>query len=94
MEIRYSQHLTIRLRMCGIPYELPRIVYVRARRHFRDVQSDLEIAVHRIEYSGKLREFALTYRPYPAHVLLITIHPLKPNQLQNRIQSGRWKEIE
>ncbi len=79
--------------MRGIPYELPRIVYIRARRRFHDVQSDLDIAVHRTEYCGKLRELALTYRSHPSHILLITIHPLKPNQLQNRIQSRRWQEI-
>lgn len=79
--------------MRGIPYELPRIIYIHARRHFRDMQSDLEIAVYRTEYSGRVRELAITYRIYSLHVLLITIHPLKPNQLNNRIRSGRWREM-
>ena len=93
MQIRYSKHLVLRIKMRGIPYELPRIVYMMARRHFRDVPSDLKIAAYRTEYSGKLRELALTYRAYPSHILLVTIHPLKPNQLENRIRSGRWEEI-
>lgn len=92
MEIRYSNHLLVRLKMRGIPYELPRIVYQRTRRRFYDVQSDLEIAVLLVMYLGKRRHAAVAYRVYPAYVLLITIHPLKPRQLENRIASGRWKE--
>lgn len=93
MEIRYSNHLLVRLKMRGIRYELPRLVYQNAARHFHDIQSDLRIAVFRTEYFGKRREVMVAYRVYSSYVLLITIHPLKPNQLENRIRSGRWKQF-
>lgn len=93
MEIKYSKHLLVRLKMRGIPYELPRIVYEEGRRCFKDTETDLEIKILHTFYFGKQRDIALTYRAYSTHVLLITIHPLKSGQLENRIRSGRWKEI-
>ena len=93
MAIRYSNHLLVRLKMRGIPYELPRIVYQNAIRRFLDTQSDLFIAVLRTAYFGKRHEVAVVYRKDAGDILLITIHPLKSNQLTNRTRSGRWKEI-
>ena len=93
MEIQYSDHLLVRLKMRGIPQELPRIVYQKAERRFYDTQSELEIAVLQTKYFGKSRPIMVAYRSHPNHVLLITIHPLKVNQLENRIESGRWEEI-
>lgn len=85
--------MLVRLKMRGIPYELPRIVYEEGRRRFKDTETDLEIAILRTLYFGKHREVALTYRTYSTYVLLITIHPLKSGQLKNRISSGRWKKV-
>ncbi len=93
MEIRYSKHILLRLKMRGIPYELPRVVYEKAKQRFKDTETDLEIAVLRTSYLGKQRDIAVTYRTYSAYILLITIHPLKSGQLENRVRLGRWKEI-
>ena len=93
MEVQYSDHLILRLNIRGIPYELPRIVYERATRRFYDTQSHLNIGLLRTSYLGKKRDVAVTYRVYTSHILLVTIHPLKPNQLVNRLYSGRWKEV-
>ena len=65
MEIRYSKHLLIRIEMRGIPHRLPRIVYERARRRFRDTESDLEVAVLKAIYFGRERDIAVTYAIYP-----------------------------
>ncbi|MBI2121941.1 MAG: hypothetical protein HYT98_02355 [Candidatus Sungbacteria bacterium] len=93
MEVRYSQHLEIRLTMRGIPHELPRIVYENAKRRFHDTDSDLDIAVLRTAFYGRQRDVVVAYRIYSDYVLLITIHPLKEGQFENRIRSGRWTEI-
>lgn len=93
MEIRYSRHLEVRLEMRGIPYELPRIVFQNASRRFYDAHSNLNSAILRVEYFGKKRDIAVAYRVCATYVLLVTIHPLKANQSENRLRSGRWKEI-
>lgn len=93
MEIRYSKHLLTRLRIREIPETLPRLIMVKARRRFFDTETDLEIAVARAKFAGKLREVMVAYRRDGDDMLLITIHPLKLHQLKNRIASGRWKPI-
>ena len=93
MEVRYSKHLMVRLEMRGIPYELPRIIYDRAKRKFYDTQSNLEIAVLRTKYFSKFHDITVAYRKYQDYILLITIHPLKRHQVENRIRSGRWKQL-
>lgn len=93
MSIRYSDHLQMRLKMRGIPHELPRIVYQRAPRRFIDAQSGLKVAVTQAMYFQKKRQVAVAYREDSEDILLITIHPLKPHQFENRIASGRWKEV-
>ncbi len=79
--------------MRGIPEELPRIVYERAQKRFFDVQSGLEIAVLRTLFNAKVRDVAVAHRKDADTVLLVTVHPLKSGQLENRIRSGRWKKI-
>ncbi|MEK7076823.1 MAG: hypothetical protein AAB967_01175 [Patescibacteria group bacterium] len=93
MEIRYSSHLLSRLALRHIPKAMPRTIYLRAQRHFLDTHLLVEIAVHEVRLSGKKRHVALAYKRYPAHTVLITIHPLKPQQLANRIRSGRWRSL-
>lgn len=93
MEVRYSKHLEVRLKMRGLSYDLPRIVFERAEKRFRDSLSGLDAAVLRTKYFGKRRDIMVAYRAYRNYILLITIHPLKPGQLENRVRSGRWKEI-
>ena len=93
MEIRYSNHLLIRIKMRGIPYDLPCVIYQRAPQRFHDTESGVDIAVARDKYAGKMRLMAVAYRLHPSYISLITIHPLKPHQLENRISSGRWKEL-
>jgi hypothetical protein len=91
MEIRYSRHLVLRLRMRSIPESLPRRIYLRAKRRFFDSETNLKVAVEQVKVFGKIRETMVAYRESGKQVLLITIHPLKSGQLQNRIHSGRWR---
>ncbi|MEK7187350.1 MAG: hypothetical protein AAB691_00710 [Patescibacteria group bacterium] len=94
MTIRYSDHLRVRITMRGIPENMPRIVFSRAERKFYDTATGLHIALSRMRYFGKLRDLAVTYREEDGDILLITIHPLKAGQLENRLRSGRWKLIQ
>lgn len=93
MEIRYSGHLKLRLKMRGIPEDMPRIIFLRARKRFLDMATNLEIAVLLTDYLGKRRQVAVAYRKEGNITRLITIHPLKLRQLDNRLRSGRWKAL-
>ena len=93
MRVVYSSHLKLRLVMRGIPKDLPRIVFKRARRRYFDKETGLEVAVLKTAPFGKMRDVAVTYRLSKEHAHLITIHPLKPAQLKKRLVSGRWRSI-
>jgi hypothetical protein len=58
-----------------------------------DVAKDLLIAADTVHYKGTIRDIAVTYREEHNEVLLITIHPLKQHQKENRIQEKRWRKL-
>ena len=91
--IRYSSHLELRVKLRAIPRELPRTVYLGANRRFLDASTGFFIVVHTLPLGGKRREIAVVYRETEREVLLVTIHSLKARQVQNRLASGRWREI-
>ncbi len=91
--IRYSQHLVVRLKLRGISRTLPRTVFSRASRRFTDGMTGFSVAVHAMRFQGKRREMCLVYCKDRDEILFITIHPLKTRQVNNRLQSGRWRII-
>ena len=91
--IRYSDHLQYRLRFREINDRLPKMVYRSAKEHFLDIATNTRVAVAKVTYKGRLRDMAVTYREDANEILLITIHPLKLNQKENRIQTNRWRKI-
>ena len=46
-----------------------------------------------IELYNKLREVMVAYIVDQDIAKLLTIHPLKEEQKENRIKSGRWRKI-
>jgi len=88
--IRYADHLQLRLRLRRIPRYLPRRVYQRAKELFFDNTTENFIAVAQARYGGKTREMMVAFSEKDDEVILITVHPLKPQQKANRVASGRW----
>ncbi len=48
------------------------------------------VAVARARYGGRFREMMVAFSEKKDEVILVTMHPLKPRQKENRIASGRW----
>jgi hypothetical protein len=44
--------------------------------------------------NGKMREVMVAYDIDQQTVKLLTIHPLKQGQKENRIKAGRWRRLE
>lgn len=89
--IRYVPHLEWRLRVRRISWELPERIYRQADAHYYDTATGHGIAVKRVRYRGKWRELVVVYDATARDVELVTIHPLRPEQKQTRLESGRWK---
>ena len=64
-----------------------------AKERYFDILTKKRIAVRRIMFGGKDKEFAIAYEEDFDKITLITIHPLKFHQKFNRIKSRRWQRL-
>lgn len=83
----------MRLKLRDIPRDFPRKIFQQAKEHYYDNLTNHCVAIHQIEFEGKIRETALIYDREKDLIEIITIHPIKPYQKLSRINSGRWKKI-
>ena len=83
----------VRLDLREVPYDLPKKIYRTSKERYLDQGTQTIVAIKRIRYKGRMREFALVYRETSAEALLITLHPLKQYQKLSRIKSKRWQEM-
>jgi hypothetical protein len=93
MQIKYSKHLEIRLELRSLDYDLPKHILTRAEEKYFDKISGYNIAVKKVSVYGKKRDVMLAYTYEGDIIKLLTIHPLKEGQKENRIKSGRWREL-
>ncbi|MBU2483368.1 MAG: hypothetical protein KJ760_19965 [Proteobacteria bacterium] len=90
-EIYYTPHLKLRIKFRDIPRNLPEEIYKEARERYWDTKTFYHIAVKGVEFKGKLREMIVAYDETPDMIEIVTIHPLKPYQKDQRIKTGRWR---
>lgn len=88
--IKYSNHLRFRLGLRNILYDLPKDVYNYSAEHYYDTITRYYVAVKTVKYKKKRREMAVIYKEDEGIVEIITIHPLKRGQKENRVKRGRW----
>jgi len=93
MEILFSDHLNRRLRMRAIAPALPKEIFENAKERYLDAATGHEIAISTSLLYGRMREIMVAYHYEGENVKLLTIHPLKEGQKDNRINSGRWRRI-
>lgn len=93
MEIVYSQHIENRLKMRGIEYELPKKIFEEAGERYFDRETGYLIAVMSIDLYNKSRDIMVAYTLEEECAKLLTIHPLKEGQKENRISTGRWRKV-
>jgi hypothetical protein len=92
MTVEYTNHLRDRLALRGIDYDLPEMIYIKSKERYYDVETGHSIAVMNVRMYGKNRECLVAYVHDGETVKLLTIHPLKDGQKDNRLQTGRWRE--
>lgn len=93
MKIIYTDHLKFRLKIRKISQDLPKYILKYADEHYYDNLSRHLIAVHQVEFKGKIREMMVSYDVKKDVIELITIHPLKTYQKISRLKTGRWRKI-
>jgi hypothetical protein len=93
MEIKYSQHLNHRIILRKIDHGLPRKIFQESQEKYFDMATGYFIAIMDVTLYNKKRDVLVAYEESGGDVTLLTIHPIKEGQKENRIQSGRWRKI-
>lgn len=92
MNIKYTNHLKLRLKIRNIPKEYPKIILENPNHKFYDNIEKKNVAIKKLIYNGKLRNMLIAYEIKKYYIEIVTIHPINNNQIINRIRSGRWKK--
>lgn len=93
MQIKYSKHLENRLQLREIEHDLPKVIAEHAEERYFDNETGHLIAIMKTELYNKIREVMVAYVMKEKCVTLLTLHPLKEGQKNNRVKSGRWRKI-
>ena len=93
MKIEYSDHIENRLRLRRIDRNLPEKIFEQAQERYLDTSTGHLIAVMNIDLYNKQRDVMIAYVTDEKRTTLLTIHPLKYGQKENRVLNGRWRKI-
>ena len=92
MKIHITKHLKERLELRQIDAEIPIIIYQQATERYIDTDTKYHVAVMDLLLYGKMRQVMVAYVSEGDETRLLTIHPLKSGQKDNRLASGRWRK--
>lgn len=90
MKVLFTKHLKFRLKQRRIPTKIAREIIKTAQEYYWDALRKHHIMVAEVQYKNKLRKVLLSYDKIAGGVELITLHPIASQQIQNRLNSGRW----
>lgn len=79
--------------MRRIEYDLPRRIFDQSQERYFDIETGSLIAVMMVDLYNKNREVMVAYVMEEDCTTLLTIHPLKEGQKENRVNTGRGRKI-
>jgi hypothetical protein len=88
--VEYSQHLKFRLRVRRIPEELPERIYRQAQERYFDNHTGRHIAILSATYHNRRRLMMIAYDEFDDRIEIVTVHPIKRQQIRGRLRSRRW----
>ena len=94
VNIRYTNHLKLRLKIRKFPNEYPKIIYEKPEQRYYDNSEKTNIAIKKLKYNNKPRNIMIAYERKNEEVEIITIHPISDEKILNRVMSGRWRKHE
>ena len=92
-KVIYTSHLEFRLEKRQISPDIPSRIYRDSKERYYDSATGHRIAIGRLDYSGREREVMIAYDEFEDRIEIVTVHPLKWVQKQQRIKSKRWAKI-
>ena len=92
--IHKTAHFLRRCKMRGISEQIINELVYQYDEIFKDKITNNLIFIKKFKWTNKERNIILVTQIKEQDLFLITIHPLKENQKQNRIENGRWIQYE
>ena len=93
MQVKYSEHIINRLKLRKIDYNLPKFIFEQSSERYYDLETGHTIASMDVVLYEKTREVMVAYIKEQDAIVLLTIHPLKEGQKENRVKAGRWRKL-
>jgi hypothetical protein len=90
MEVKYSKHLRFKLRVRGIPQDMPERIYRESNQRYYNHHTLRHIAVMQVYYRRRRTWMMIAYDQFPDRVEIVTIHPITKRQIRERLKRGRW----
>lgn len=90
MKIVYTDHLRKRLYERKISLKIVDEIFRNKRAEYYDNLRYHHIIIGKTIYKGKFRTMLAAYDKIGKILEVITTHPITDNQIQQRIESGRW----
>jgi hypothetical protein len=78
------------MKLRNIPEGMAEEIVLQSNEYYQDIETGYLIAVKPVSLQGKNRNVAVTFERRGDKLILITLHPLKKGQKENRIKSKRW----
>jgi hypothetical protein len=91
--IIYTAHLKYRIEKRRISPDIPKTIYQHSDEKYFDAATGHKVAVYRLDYSGSERDMMIAYDEFEDKIEIVTVHPLKWMQKQQRIKTKRWVRI-
>lgn len=92
INIMYTDHLKLRLRVRKIPFRFPKIIYEEPDQTFFDNVERTYVAIKKLRYGTTFKNFMIAYERHNENIYIITIHPITEEKIINRVLSGRWSK--
>lgn len=90
MKIILRSHLKIRLDQRKIPQNYPRKIFSKPEAKYFDTFTFHLIVILSLSYNNKVRPISIAYDIIEEEIQIITVHPIKKQEISNRLKSGRW----
>ncbi len=79
--------------MRKIEHDLPKRIFEESDERYFDEETGYLIATMMVKLYNNAREVMVAYVIEEDCAKLLTVHPLKEGQKENRVKTGRWRKI-
>lgn len=91
VEFSFRPHFKFRAKQRGIDFDLAVRFYQKSEKRYWDNLRKHHVAIGTIKVDGRRRYLMLAYDKIGNEIEFITIHFIREREIQNKLNSGRWK---